>query len=284
VTNKERVELYLSPEAKEAFEKAVVEHFGQLNGFKSQAGEMALREWADRDRDARIEDKLDRVLDELAPGPSEESLERERNSSNNDSNADETWPTGRVGSSLTAIEDALPSTGTVSDEEIETAIEEHGGSAYKTVQKYWGLVEKHNLAFEVPGLSDTYAVDPGGLAMACETSDEVSAADVRNVVDEYVDDFGADLQYPEEWYLHALEETYAEHNDLKFAQAPDLDDTEWREETFGEVTGETEVQPDDEKPGTEETPAEGIQAGEVADEMDALQDAVTDGGNTAGDE
>lgn len=283
MTEKERLNLYVSPEAKEKFEAAVAEYYGQTDGYRSKAAELALREWADRDRDARIEDKLDRVLEELDPDSSEETLERERDKSNDDDHGESKgWPTGPVGNSLTAIQDALPSSGAVSEDVIQTAIEEHGGTAYKTVRKYWNLVEKHNLAMEIPDDTDEYAADSRGLAMVCETREDITAADVRKVVDDHADDFGAGLEYPEEWYLDALEESYAEHNELKFAQAPDLDDTVWREEKFGDTEPSAETgggkeantsEDDDSTESAEEQSASG-----VGGEMAALESAMTDGG------
>lgn len=283
MSGKERIHLYVSEDVKEKFDKAVAEHFGQTDGFRSEAAELALREWADRDRDARIEEKLDRVLDELGADASEEPLEREKDKSNDeDGSGQKGWPTGRVGNSLTAIEHDLPSSGTVSEDDIETAIEEHGGTAYKTVRKYWKLVEKHKVAMPIPDSSDEYAADQRALAMACETRDDVTAADVRSVVDEHADDFGADLEFSEEWYLNALDENFAKYNRLKFAQAPDLDDTDWRLEKFDEQDplGETDESKEPESTGSDDSTnsSQQLSPDDVAGEMSALENAMTDGG------
>lgn len=291
MTEKERLNLYVSPEAKEMFEAAVAEYYGQTDGYRSKAAELALREWSDRDRDARIEDKLDRVLEELGAPPSEEELERERDESNTTEKPKQGWPTGPVGNSLTAIDESLPK-GTATESEIETAIEEHGGTAYKTQKKYWDLIDKNNVAMEIPDDSNEYATDPSTLATQCELREKVSVSAVRDVVKKYADYFGAELEHPEEWYLESVDDAYAEWNELKFDKAPDLDDSDWREETFG-VREPRDLEGDEE----EEGPSEAVETavaeenenapdGDVMDareEIEALSRAVADGGNTEGD-
>lgn len=241
MTNRERITLYVSTEAKEQFEKAVSEFYGQTDGFKSQAGELALREWADKGRDARIEEKLDQLLEFHEGGGSDESLERERRASNG-SDSTSISPTNPTEKSIQAIVADLPNNTVLNESLVETPIENHAGSSYKTLKKYKRLLAKRNHIFPIPDSSGEFATSASTLAMQCEIRDRISPADTREIVRSYADSLGADLEHPEEWYLEELDEKYVEHNSLKFDRVPDLDSSEWREETFGEGSNEFGVQ------------------------------------------
>lgn len=60
-----RITFHVSDDAEEAFRAKVRELFGHEHGNLSKAGELALREWSDQDRDARNERKIDDLANKV---------------------------------------------------------------------------------------------------------------------------------------------------------------------------------------------------------------------------
>lgn len=86
MTDRVRIVGRIDPEIKKQFQEYVEETLGGKQGDQSRAMERALKEYMDNDRAARIESKVDDVLDQLdemestPPPRSDESSERERQS------------------------------------------------------------------------------------------------------------------------------------------------------------------------------------------------------------
>lgn len=218
----------IDPDIKEQFKEYVRENTGGNKGDYSRLLERALVEYMDNDRGARIESKIDDVLDKLdefeptPPTPSEEKSERERESAT-PSNDPLAGFNERTKSSITAIANDLPDDAKIKEYALETAIEKNAGTSPKTIKKYKNLLKKTGLAMPNP-LPDEDLIYTGAtrLALACENNDKITPAHIDSIVGQYADALG------DNWYLDALPDDYVTTSELKYDRVPGFDSSEYR--------------------------------------------------------
>lgn len=221
----------IDPEIKQEFKQFVEETTGGNKGDYSRLLERALVEYMDNDRGARIESKVDDVLDRLdefeaPPAPrSEQSSERERQSATSSNPTVDSF-NSRTDQAVQAIAADLPASTSITESMIETAIEDNAGASYKTVKKYKRLLKKRGEAVPSPVTQeDKWYTDPTPLALTCENNDNVSPHDIDILIGEYEDALG------EQWYLDALPDAFIENNqNLKYDRHPELDSSAYRRE------------------------------------------------------
>lgn len=229
MTDRVRIVGRIDPEIKKQFQEYVEETLGGKQGDQSRAMERALKEYMDNDRAARIESKVDDVLDQLdemestPPPRSDESSERERQSTTS-SNDPFSGFNNRTEEAVAAITADLPESTSITESMLETAIEDNAGASYKTIKKYKRLLRKRGLAIPSPlPEEDKWYTDQTPLVLACETNEQVTPHNIDVLVGEYED------VLDEQWYLEALPNDYMAHNELKYDQHPGLDSSIYRD-------------------------------------------------------
>lgn len=230
MTDRVRIVGRIDPEIKKQFQEFVEEQTGGHQGDQSRLMERALVEYMDNDRSARIESKVDDVLDRLdemespPPPQSEDTLERERQSATSSNDPFDGYNT-RTEETVAAIAADLPESTSINESMLETAIEDNAGASYKTLKKYKRLLKKRGVAIPSPHVEeDTFYTDSTPLALTCESDETISPHDIDVLVGEYVDELG------DEWYLEALPDDYIAHNELDYDRHPELDSSGYRDE------------------------------------------------------
>lgn len=194
------------------FEKYAVEKEGKKAGAKPKHLEIALREYMDEGRTARIERRVNALHDRLDEVLSEKSLERERRKSDGlSSPVTPTSPGNKTEERLTQITQDLPEHTVVSEAMIETPIEMYAGSSPKTLEKYKRLLKKRGHILPHPFDTEKYMTSQRQFAVFCEHSEKVTS----NVLDQLVGMY-EDLFDNDEWYLEALPNDFIEGNELKY--------------------------------------------------------------------
>jgi len=205
MSDKERVVLYLNEETAEAFRKQVAAMYGKADGNMSLAGENAIREWTDKDRAARIEDKLDTVLAQLdAP-----ECERERNSA---VSQEPTTPSDRRHAEMVEM---LPDSGWVGEDVVERCIADASGDSRGTLKKYKKRMLRQGDLIKLPdGVApdedERYAVSATTWAIRAENDDAITLSHIDTKVGELEPELG------EDWYLEALPDPFIENNQLMY--------------------------------------------------------------------
>lgn len=229
----------IDPEIKKEFKEYVQENSTGNKGDYSRLLERALVEYMDNDRGARIESKVDDVLDRLdemespPPPQSEDTLERERQSATSSNDPFDGYNT-RTEETVAAIAADLEGSNSVNESMLETAIEDNAGASYKTLKKYKRLLKKRGMAIPHPNVDeDAFYVDRTALVLSCETGETVTPHDIDTLVGEYEDELG------EEWYLESLPEDYIAHNELDYDRHPDLDSSGYRDENGLSIDSKT---------------------------------------------
>lgn len=216
--DKERLVFYVNEETAESFRKQVAEMYGKADGNMSLAGENALREWTDKDRAARIEDKLDEVLTHLDEKPDE----RERNPEV----SSEMGP--RIQDRYDSIVHDLPEKTWIGDDVVERCIAKHAGDTDDTFRRYKRNLKQHGELIELPEGVDgpdgeRYATHPRTWALRAENDDRIKPAHIDAVVGELEPALG------EDWYLDALPDDYIKHNQLCYDEIPALSSLDYQE-------------------------------------------------------
>lgn len=172
----ERVQLkvWVDADVKEAFEKFVVETHGQKRGHMSEEAEKAISEYVDHDRYARIDDKLDRVLDRL-----------------DDADATHTHKRTATAAKVEKIAEALGETGrtVIKADTVRRAIEGVAGADDRTVEKYRRQLKRRGLAYEHP-TDEVWTVDREQWATWAENHvDQNPTVEVHDVTEDYPIDY-----------------------------------------------------------------------------------------------
>lgn len=235
MTDRERIVGRIDPEIKRQFQEFVEETTGGNQGDQSRLMERALVEYMDNDRSARIESKVDEVLDRLdefedtPPTSSEDSLERERQSETSSNRSFDGFNT-RTEQAVEAIAADMPDGTAITESMVETAIEDNAGASYKTVKKYKRLLQKRGQAIPSPiAGEDKWFTSQTSLALMCENNEKVTPHDIDVLLGEYEESLG------DMWYLDALPDEYLSHNELKFDRHPELDSSTYRHENGLEI-------------------------------------------------
>lgn len=229
----------IDPEIKRQFKEFVEETTGGNKGDYSRLLERALIEYMDNDRSARIESKVDEVLDRLDEfedtphPPSQDSLERERQTATSSNPSSDTFNT-RTEQAIGAIAADLPDGTAISESMIETAIEDNAGASFKTIKKYKRLLKKRGEAIPSPITSEEkWYTSQTSLALMCENTDDVTPHDIDVLIGQYEESLGS------EWYLEALPNDYMAHTELKYDRHPELDSAPYRNENGLEIDTKT---------------------------------------------
>ena len=200
------------------FREFTEESKGQVRGEMGRLVEKAMIEYMDNDRTARIERKVDELHEMMEGSLSEESLDGERKSatsSNGSSDDSESTPSinQRTRDSLHAIQAEIPNDTTISEALLESAIENHAGHSYKTLQRYKDMLINRGEILEHPIEPKKYTTSKKAFALICEQSDRVKPPELRDMIADRMDTLG------EEWYLDALPNDLMRNNqDLKVDQ------------------------------------------------------------------
>lgn len=223
MTDRVRIVGRIDPEIKKQFQEFVRDATGGNQGDQSRLMERALVEYMDNDRGARIESKVDAVLDRLdeiedTPSPrSEQSLERERQTATSSNPTVDNFNT-QTEQAVQAITADMPGEASITESMVETAIEDNAGASYKTIKKYKRLLRKRGYAIPSPVTGeDNWYTSVTPLALTCENNSDISPHDIDVLIGEYQDTLG------DQWYLDALPDPFIANNDLKYDRHPELD-------------------------------------------------------------
>ena len=193
------------------FREFVEDKKGQVRGEMGRELENAMIEYMDNDRSARIEEKVDELHEMMEESLSEESLDGERETATSSNGQSDDSDSGRsinqrTRDSLNAIKAEIPKDTTISASLLESAIEEHAGHSYKTLQRYKDMLIKRGEILEHPVEPQKYVTSQKTYAVVCEHSDRVKPPELRDLIAERMDRLG------EEWYLDALPRALLENN------------------------------------------------------------------------
>lgn len=239
MTDRERIVGRIDPEIKKRFQEFVEETTGGNQGDQSRLMERALEEYMDNDRGARIESKVDDVIDKLdefeePPSPrSEESSERERQSATTSNPTADSF-NNQTEQAVQAIAADMPDGTSITESMVETAIEDNAGASYKTVKKYKRLLKKRGHAIPSPITDeDQWYTSQTALALRCENAKNVTPHDINDLVGQYMESLGR------EWYLDALPDDWMEDRELKYDRHPELDSSAYRRDHSLEADSKT---------------------------------------------
>lgn len=223
--DKQKLGCYVDRDAYEDFVAFVIDKHGTKKGNLGRELSKAMESWSsgtDVDalerRLASMEGRLDAMADTL----SRVDRERENDSSSGFGGSSDSY-NARTERKVDAIEQALPEGTDVDDSIVEHVIEEHGGTARKTVKKYKRLLRNRGIAFPVPDeQSDPSDLDVGSwvvgrqkFAMRLEANEAFSPDAVDRIVGEY------DAYLGEDWYLEALPNAWLENHETKLEKTGD---------------------------------------------------------------
>lgn len=171
MTGREPRTVRVDPEKWSAFVEQVIEWEGQKSGELGRHVENALSEYVDNDRLARVERKLDALLE--------------------DSNATHTHTPRDTSVKLNRIADRINGGDRVviPDDAIVRAIEDIAGVDDRTVKKYRQQLKRRGLAWEHP-TGGTWTLDRGQwVKWTRNHADNNPAVDLLDVLDPYPMDF-----------------------------------------------------------------------------------------------
>lgn len=194
---------------------------GQIHGEMGRNLERAMVEYMDNDRSARIERKVDTLHGLMEDALSENSLERETKSgSSSNTSSEDTSPSAsinqRTRDSINAIVAELPEDTVVSESLLESAIENHAGHAYKTLERYKTLLKNRGHILEHPLEPGQYVTSQKTFAIICENSEKITPPQLRDLIADRMELLG------EEWYLDALpNELMKDNQNMKVDQVMD---------------------------------------------------------------
>lgn len=166
MTKREPRSVRLDPEVWSEFVDQVVEWEGQKRGELGRHVENALLEYVDRDRLARIEDKLDTLLEDTGDA--------------------HTHTARTAGERAESIAARIAEGGTViPDDDVVRAIEAAAGSDPRTIDKYRSQLKRRGLAYHHP-TDSVWTVDRSvWLGWAEDHIDNNPTAQVADITDPY---------------------------------------------------------------------------------------------------
>lgn len=140
----EQIKTYVTPAEKKQLE----DWADKTDKSQSALVREAILEYTDRDRTARIEEKLDRVLEQV------DTLGDQPTHTHKDESACSTTPKGSNSTEkMRAMVDRIQvnHAPVVQDDDVERIIEDEAGADTRTLRKYKRLMRKRGLLFEHPG-------------------------------------------------------------------------------------------------------------------------------------
>lgn len=157
-----------------AFKEAVDEWDGENAGHYGYHVEQALKEYVDKDRYARVEDKLDSVLAHVSNGGGSHTHTTAAGS-------------GTVERAREIYQRVADNHGlVVNDDDLVRAVEDIAGADDRTVSKYKGILKRRSLIFEHPADSPVWTTDREKWVTWVENHvDNDPTLEVIDVVDDY---------------------------------------------------------------------------------------------------
>jgi hypothetical protein len=186
----------LSADVADQFREFVKSSEGKTDGTLGEHAENALLEYMDRDRDARVEEKVDRnreLLEELCDAVSE----ADGHTHTPDSDISEPSTSGsptvertrQIAKRLQSESDSV-----VSNDDVERAIVDIAGGHDQTVKKYKSELRRRGLCFEHPNRnSDLWYLDRGKWFSAV-TRHAKSTPSPRKTTEKIVEDYPVTVQ------------------------------------------------------------------------------------------
>lgn len=168
------VQVKIDRDVWEAFQSFVVETHGQKYGNLGREAENALSEYIDRDRYARIEERLDEIADHL------DGFDGTHTRTPNGTAEWREWIAEKLGESGRTV---------IPDDDVRRVIERGPGADDRTVEKYKEQLKRHGLAYEHP-TSGVWTLDRGQwMEWAGNHTENNPAIDVHDLIDPYPIDF-----------------------------------------------------------------------------------------------
>jgi hypothetical protein len=160
-------------ETRARFKEQIDDWDGENPGHYGYHVEQAMKEYMDRDRYARIEDKLDSVLGHVSDGGG---------SRTHTTGASDSVETARDIYRRVADNHGL----VVNDDDLTRAIEDHAGADPRTVEKYKGILKRRGLIYEHPNDSPVWTTDRDKWVSWVENHvDNDPTLSIPDVIDEY---------------------------------------------------------------------------------------------------
>ena len=147
MSDREPWTMRIDGDVKTGFKQAVDEWDGENAGHYGYHVEQALKEYVDKDRYARVEDKLDRVLAHVSEGGGSHTHTPSR-ASDTVERAREIYR--RVADNHAPV---------VKDDDLVRAVEDIAGADDRTVSKYKEVLKRRGLIFEHPNDSPVWTTD-----------------------------------------------------------------------------------------------------------------------------
>lgn len=174
VPDREPKTVRVDPDVWDAFREQINDWDGENPGHTGYHVEQALSEYIDRDRYARIEDKLDRVVAHVS-----------------DSGGTHTHTSSRGSETVERARDiyrrVADNHGTVvRDDDLVRAIEDIAGADDRTVEKYKDVLRRRNLTYEHPAQSSVWTTDRQKWVVWVENHvDNDPTLELTDVIDDY---------------------------------------------------------------------------------------------------
>jgi len=174
MTQREPKTVRVDPDVWDAFVSWVVDTEGKKSGEIGRHVENALSEYIDHGRNARIEEKIDKVLAHVSDGSATHTHTASR--------ASETVEKAREIHRRIANNHGT----IVKNDDLRRAIEDIAGADDRTVEKYQGILKRRELLFAHPSDSPVWTVEREKWASWCEghinNNPEIEAI---NLIDDY---------------------------------------------------------------------------------------------------
>lgn len=174
VSDREPWTMRIDADVQVAFKEAVDEWDGENAGHYGYHVEQALKEYVDKDRYARVEDKLDSVLAHVSNGGGSHTHTTAAGS-------------GTVERAREIYQRVADNHGlVVNDDDLVRAVEDIAGADDRTVSKYKGILKRRSLIFEHPADSPVWTTDREKWVTWVENHvDNDPTLEVIDVVDDY---------------------------------------------------------------------------------------------------
>lgn len=220
LSNRVPLSARVEEDVRDAFREYTHEVKGQVRGEFGRLVERAMREYMERDRLARLDERLEQIeerQDEILHLLRNEDVpvQTDRTHSHTDrvANLDNLEPQVRKGVKSTL--EHLPDK--VSESDFEQAVHKAGRTDPRTVEKYEKLLESRGILLPDPRTSSEYKwfSSPMKFALVCEQNRGLSAEDIAELIDS-LEAFG---KFSAEEYRDALPDSMVEDNDLKIDEA-----------------------------------------------------------------
>jgi hypothetical protein len=174
MTKREPKTVRIDPEVWDSFVSWVVETEGQKKGELGRHVENALSEYIDHGRDARIEEKVDRILTHVSE-PSDAHTHTSTRASEAVEKAREIHQ--RVADNHGTM---------IRQDDLQRAIEDIAGADDRTIQKYEELLKRRGLLFRHPDDSPVWTVERERWLTWCENYvDNNPTVEIHDVIEGY---------------------------------------------------------------------------------------------------